>query len=262
MSGEIYVDIEAGGKPRKLFEVTQTPETLSLILRSRTTWAPIGGAGVATIKQHKYSVHATLRSPNNINIIKRFMKLSNNEKTDSIMKTRSLKQTNSYTPLFTEWCSHLVKPQYDVSSWKGTMVSLGSYDPDKKTLVYSVFVGPENRIFIPTSDDDMQSKEIICNEGYRLVVIWSFLNLKSENAGIVVHSSSDPSRVFVGDTPTAPESTSEFFDGIEEPVCVHLYKYARDECRKTAFTNMQNGGMPVELLKIMFDRCRYSTDGH
>jgi hypothetical protein len=262
MSGEICVEVEAGGAPRRLFEISQTPETLSLILRSKTTWAPVGGAGVATIKQQKYSVHATLRSENNINIIKRFMRLSNNEKTDSIMKTRSLKQTNSYTPMFFEWCSHLIKPQYDVTSWRKDRIGLGSYNPDKAVLIYGVFVGPEQRVWAPDCYDDILSREIICNSSYRLIVIWSFLNLKSENAGIVNHISSDPPRIFVGDMPATPATKSEFFDGLDELGSINIYRYSRNEFRKAAFNNMFNSGVPAELLNVMFASTKFIRDGH
>lgn len=262
MAGEICVGIDVRGVPRRLFEISQTPETLSLILRSKTTWAPVGGAGVATIKQQKYSVHASLRSENNINIIKRYMKLSNNEKTDSVMKTRSLKQTNSYTPMFFEWCSHLSKPQYDVSLWKMSRISLGAYNPDKKVLIYGVFVGPKQRVWAPASYDDILSKEIVCDQAYRLAVIWSFLNLKSEDAGIVNHASSDPPRVYVGDTPVAPASTSEFFDGVDELGSINIYRHSRDEFRKVAFNNMFKSGVPAELLNLMFASTKFIRDGH
>jgi hypothetical protein len=261
MAKPIFAEIDAGGVPRRLFEITQTPATLSLILRSRIQWAPMGGASVATIQQHKYSVHASPNSRNNINIIKRFMRLSNNQKTDSVLKTRSLKQTNSFTPLFFELCSHLVKPQYDNSSWTGARASLGSYDPDRKTLIYGAFVGPYDRSFIAVNDDTVQPHEIICGEAYRLVVLSSFLSEASVDAGIINHTSSDPARSYVETPNTPPPSTSEFFYGMQETQCVAIYKFVRDIFRTAFFDGMQKSGMPAELVKPMLARSYYTITG-
>lgn len=113
---KLFVEINAAGLPRGLFSVREaSKDDLTVILKNRVGYAPIGTlspVGAPSVIEHRYSVHASLNSPFNINVIKRSLRLSDNRKQVGIMHTRSLKQTNCFTPLFSDQCPNLNKPKH------------------------------------------------------------------------------------------------------------------------------------------------------
>jgi hypothetical protein len=124
------------------------------------------------ITQEKYSVHRSLKSKDNISVIKLTRELATGEKIDSVVCTPAIKADNSFCPIFTRRYAELRHPSYDVDAAKGEVIRLDNMLPQFTPFV-SVFVGPRDREF-EYDAPDFQFRQFQFKE-CSLVVMWAFL---------------------------------------------------------------------------------------
>jgi hypothetical protein len=235
------VEINAEGSPRTIFTIREATSTdLNIFLR-RSAYAPVDALsfeGAPKMVEHRYTVHVSPQSVMNINVIKRTMRLANEERTESVTNTRSIKQTNSFTPLLFEQCSNLAKPQYVDTDKKYMKVSLGEYDPSNFILLYGLFVGPRDRAFAASSfpPPDANIKEIAFNN-FHIVVTWCFLALSSADIGEIIHFSTETPERFIKPPPERKKSTGGFFDGFSDDQCIVDFQWRREAIRMRILQN-------------------------
>jgi hypothetical protein len=202
MSRVIRVEIRADNLPVKLFAVKEGGlGDLKIVLRARVGYAPSGTIPSSTntrFLQHRISVHASRNSTENINTIKRTGILEGGRKLRQMTFTQSLRTENLFVPLFVDVCSYL-RPHKPPGKQKGRCVSLGSYHPHAFRLIYFVLVGKTGSNF--DKENETTSRESFECRLFKLVILWTFLRLPSDQIGAMMNVGSESTEEYVGDDP-------------------------------------------------------------
>jgi hypothetical protein len=94
--------------------------------------------------------------------------------------TRAIKKANQFTLLHSQRSADLSDPTYILNKDRGTVFSLGSYNPQLLQLFYQIWVGAAEREFryFQLSDDFGLIQVPFAN--FRIILIWCFLTLPSD----------------------------------------------------------------------------------
>jgi hypothetical protein len=255
MPARTSVEIDDAGLPRRIFHMLEqngkSAGDVTVFLKNHvdytTTDKPT--AGGVKMKQHKYSLHRSPKSPFNINAFKRELDLSDGRKLRGRMNTRSIKQTNSFTPIFFQCCEGMAAPKWDNTNAKGRRINIGSYDSKAFTLVYAVFAGPPSRHWINPSYSRCKFTEIEFQH-FNLVVLSAFLTMPSVKVGLMVHPMSEDLEEYI-DPPEDPRrSNSGFFRGMDENQATQMFIFWSNRIKAWALDQIsQLPGATAEALQ-------------
>ena len=143
----------------------------------------------AKIVQQRYTVHQTLASDREINVLQQSLLLSTGEMLRPRQTTQSMKR-GSLAHVFSRRCPDLSAERYRTPKAEKN-VSLGRFDPRHFTLVHSVFVGSDNALVAIVRPQDMN---IVTRRfgRFTVLIIWSFLPLPAHTSGMLSHSVANP----------------------------------------------------------------------
>src|SRR5579863_5422796 len=124
MPSSTYITLSVAGDPRLLFAAYEDPDGE---LRLGTIPGRVNAAFFtppdapsddphhgALITHEKYSVHRSLNSKDNINVIKYIRELDGGKIVDSVNLTPAIKRGDAFCPIFLRRYAELRHPSYDV----------------------------------------------------------------------------------------------------------------------------------------------------
>jgi hypothetical protein len=247
MPARTSVEIDDAGLPRRIFHMLEqngkSAGDVTVFLKNHVDYTMPDNptAGGAKMKQHKYSLHRSPKSPFNINAFKRELDLSDGRKLRSRMNTRSIKQTNSYTPIFVQCCEGMAAPKWDNTTAKGRRVNIGSYDSKAFTLIYAVFAGPPSRRWTNPPYSRCKFREIEF-EHFNLVVLPTFMTMPSVKVGFMVHPMSEDLEEYIDPPENPKRSNSGFFRGMDENQATEMFIFWSNRIK--GWTLDQISGVP------------------
>jgi hypothetical protein len=229
MPARTSVEIDDAGPPRRIFHMLEqngkSVGDVTVFLKNRVDYTTLDRptAGGVKMKQHKYSLHRSPKSPFNINAFKRELDLSDGRKLRGRMNTRSIKQTNSFTPIFGQCCEGMAAPKWDNTNAKGRRVNIGSYDSKAFTLIYAVFAGPRSRRWANPPGSRLQIPTEIEFQHFNLVVLSAFLTLPSVKTGLMLHPMSEALEEYIDPPENPKRSSNGFFRGMDENQAIRMF---------------------------------------
>jgi len=146
------------------------------------------------IKEQRFSVHATENSTRNINVIKQTIRLESGDIIETVLEAKGPK-AGMFQMLFCRASPDLGDERYAAPvEGSGAAISLGNYDPTKRTFIYSIFItsldGPKK---FPGSSRYRHVSHDLLN--FRLFVVYSFIPLPSHWYGQLIHNLSNAPRI-------------------------------------------------------------------
>lgn len=199
--------ISIGDRPRQLFKVDDQRDELRIILVPAELFTDPPHEDTEIVEQ-RFSVHATKESPHQINQIKQTICLKGGHIIESYLDTKGPKASR-IEQIFSRICPHLGISRYDAAiKPKDIIKSLGSYNPRKKTLLYSVQIGTlQSPLKIPGSS---RYKQIVHDfSNFRLYLIYTFLDIPSHSRGQLLHNITKPLRYNKETSPTSMSLQSQ-----------------------------------------------------
>ena len=175
---------------------------------------PLHGKG---IKEYRYTVHVSEKSPTGINTINLKRVTVDDEELQVSQYTIAIKRENKFAPLYGRRCSSFNGPKYDVPTMgKARNVVVGDYDP-KFTFVFAVFIGGAEREFklsnLATDAGIRQLKHKV----FRTVILYSYLTCPSHDSGSLNH--------------IAPARDDKQTEGSDEEDCIKVFNVMRTNFR-------------------------------
>lgn len=185
----IKVTVQVEGQRKRLFTLRERSNgDLHISLHHA---AHIRGMGeVISMEEPKilhqhYSVHRSVNSANDINLIKHTIKLSNGEEITTPIYTRAIKQTGRYASLYTSRSTSLRAESYNLRDKEG--ISLGSFDPTQATLFHMLVVSGRSKT--DQLKDQFDLSVATWNFSYfNVTALWSFAILPAWDAGAKIHN--------------------------------------------------------------------------
>lgn len=142
--------VEVLGAPRCLFTLEERPDQTVIVACQS---AEMMGRGLPKeyegreINNQKYSIHPSFGSETEINYITLEIKIPGIEQYREEHVTGALKMHNKFVSIVVVRCSDLRLERYKPGGGSRANWVLGSYDPERESLMYGVFVGNRERGF-------------------------------------------------------------------------------------------------------------------
>jgi hypothetical protein len=187
---DIRFTIDVAGHPRSLFSITERKDEVTLGLKSPLIVnkdgkapSPIETPDVepSQIREQRFSIHPSPNSPMRITAIKQTRILANGRRDYLRHYTRAIKDGEKFALIFSRRCGRLESPEY-IPKGKFTNISLGAFEPDNFSLIYSVIVAANGLNFSP--DFDLYEKGISIKQvplkNFQIVVLWTFINIRAQ----------------------------------------------------------------------------------
>lgn len=159
-----------------------------------------GVAGRNRLVRQRYNIHSSIHDPR-ATTIKKITELEGEPRVEGYIRTTAIKSKNLFAPLYFKLSPDLASDRYSSFETAGRKhISLGAYNPRNFTLLYAVFVGKRDAQFL---DSTFLSKSLsyrLHDIGkFRLVFLYSFLNIPSHHSGRSIHAGV-PARDAASDT--------------------------------------------------------------
>jgi hypothetical protein len=247
-------------KPRLVFSLRQNNPTgiITLALPRAQVYVPPSAKGKLAIgplkkqqgiQQHKYSIHPSLNSVEDINILHQTMVVGN-KIFETRQHTKAIKSGTSFALTYCRRCGDLLLPPHEVKA-KGTHINLDSFDQLIFTLFYSVVVTAPGHIFA-TSDPVINVHQDVYF-GIRFVVLWTYLSTRAGAYSGGLHRATLP--------PTNKE-TEKFIAGLSAQESIATFKNQSAELATDLFSRLeQDNVLPKELISIMAKNSRFFRVG-
>lgn len=178
---------------KRLFSITERKNgDLLISMHHATNYRPFGELGSETdpqiVHQH-YSVHRSLASRDDLNIIKHTLKFADGSEITTPRYTRAIKQTGKLAVLFTRRASDLAAARYNCTKEKRDL--LASYNPRVSTLYYQLNVCSSSYgVLVPDSDDI--AYKVYAFEHFKVIVFWSFGIFPAHSSAGIAHQLTHP----------------------------------------------------------------------
>lgn len=183
---------EVDGQHRQLFKVRDRGSDIAIILTSAQS-AHGGSLTGRTILEQRYSVHATDESPRQINEIKQTLRLEDEQLIETVCDTKGPK-ADLLQIIFARACPNLTPDRYDFETRQGdTVVSVGGFDPARRTLLYCVFV---TSLTGPTrlAGSSRYEQKVFDFRHFRIIVVTTHVPLPAASQGVLHHAVSSMPR--------------------------------------------------------------------
>ena len=160
---KIDVTVSVKGIPRRLFSVKEAKNGDAYILAR----SQVGDVGTSVeVVQNKYTIHQSLQSVFGVNCIKHTRKLADGTKEyEKVLYTKAIKKTNKWAHIYIERCGDLSFLPHSNSG-----VSLGEYDANKQTFVFSVLVGQRGKTDESRTISDFKSTTLTLSK-FNLIIL-------------------------------------------------------------------------------------------
>jgi len=204
--------VEVLGQPRSLFSVSENKDhTLTLRLTNLGLHKTYGQnsseiSRLPAILHQYYSIHSSKTSPEGVNAIVQHKIVEGPHEYETRHYTKAIKRGNAFASLFFRRCTTLTHPSYIPKPRRGTMVSIGRYDPSAFTLFYNVVAGA--RGYELAIDDPKIAASFFDFRNVRITVLSVFVSIPASNSSYTGHSET-----------SADEEESHLMDGIDAPSC-------------------------------------------
>jgi hypothetical protein len=164
--------------------------------------------------EHRYSIHPSRESKENINVIKQTQVLETGKTNISRHYTKAIKSGDAFAYIFSRRCGVLFDPAL-IPSGKFQDISLGPLDHSRYTLIYGLMVGAPNKLFNPSKNHpaeiNIKQQEFI-NVG--ITIVWTFLGLATHPSFMTAHHETEP---------PAGEREKKLMDGLSPDECVSRF---------------------------------------
>ncbi|MGM4915904.1 hypothetical protein [Tardiphaga sp. 813_E8_N1_3] len=191
MSNRVSFNIGATNERREVFFFLENLKTGDLKLFFRRTkfhnpYAKTDDRVGKLVDEQRYSIWTSPDSPHGINTIHHTYRVGNDQE-ESFSFTKVVKEKTGFIPLFARRCPNLAKDHYKAKLTPKTVsVDLGSYDPAAFIFLYSVFLGPAERVFRLYMEKDVNFAQHHFSK-FSIIVLWNFLSLPSTDDGYKSH---------------------------------------------------------------------------
>ncbi|MCD0503299.1 hypothetical protein [Bordetella petrii] len=174
--------ITAASRPRSLFTIEERPNgDLLIAITSAARSREIGGVSTnkqAPIREQRISVHRSTNSPYKITTIKLTRILQDGEEHIAPHITSAIRDQANWAYLFASRRPDLALNEYDASQRDGARWSLGSYNPLRFTLFFSVLVSAPHLRYKSPSGARLNSSTYQF-EHFAVTALWTFLAVPS-----------------------------------------------------------------------------------
>jgi hypothetical protein len=172
---ETRVCVIVDNTPRKLFSIIERSNgdlTIPFkVAKDYIDYSDLKASDNSEYNTQKYSVHMSLKSPQNINVLKHTLELRDGREICTRHYTKALKQTNNYAVLFSRRAPDLSLDRYITTS-DGHNIFISEANAKESTLYYMIFVCNNNTDIIwPVSDIGVR---YLFFSHFRIVILWSF----------------------------------------------------------------------------------------
>jgi hypothetical protein len=244
---QVVCCINVDGKPRELFTLEDREQDgdLYIYIPAAVLSRDLGTTitdNQPPIKTQKISVHRSLDSPHNINVIKLTRIFADDTERSERHVTRAIKAKNAWVPLFCSRRANMSHDSYLVSPKAKDTWPLGSFDTSKFTLLFSIVVSHRDLIYRPPlrSNTNCQTRRF---QHFSITVLWSFVSVPSPQSAMTAF-------LFTLSPTLIPEHMRPMFDGMYDGLSA-----AATATQVTAHFN----GMLQELgqtLSVQIPECR------
>lgn len=182
------VCVEVDGQLSRLFSITERSNgDLVISLQSSDFYRDAGSTEHFQdheIKTQKYSVHRSIKSPEQINVLKHQLTFADGTETTSTHYTKALKQTNKYAAICAVRTQDLSLPKYRVES-EPINLKLDAYQSATASFFYMIFVC--NHEAEPIKAHNSYSYKYLNFKYFRIAVLWGFINAPSHSSSLKTH---------------------------------------------------------------------------
>lgn len=256
-SSPIKFTIRAGDQERILFYLHESSnKDVILTLRSGEYFGD-GPHAKNEILEQRYSIHRSTKSSNYNTIIQTLaLRAGRGHITSHV--TDAIKKHTGFAMIFSRRSPWLDTSHFQaVESEKGAIATLGIYEPDKFTLVYSVFIGARDREFLLQAPTDANIHQRTF--GFiRVVILWSFLPLPSWAEGYIAHNQTFRPEITLD--PDEQEKLRSMMTGCSESECLNSYQTMRSFLREGQIEVVSRGaGMEPRIVEAVTEYLRGGT---
>lgn len=203
----IAITMNVGGVKKDIlgFKIKNNGDVI-MLLRHAQAYRDAGAmAGIRKnppIKQQRYTLHQSLQSKENINVIKQTLSVKGRPDKNTYLFTPVIKNKSGFVQIFSRRFPNLNIDKYDYrESQKIKEECLDDFDASKSMLFLSVFVGaPE--VEVPEDEYHANIHSIVIG-GFRVLFVWCYMMLPSHTSGFLAHkiTQKEPDGSIVGQVP-------------------------------------------------------------
>jgi hypothetical protein len=203
--------------PRLLFSIQERASgDLTIIVKHSKFSAPYEDATIEEGQEtgeERYSVHLSPQSEGT-NTIK-YSRLGRGGETEySYNNTTAIKKDGRIAGVFIRRVSDLSNRRYVVEPYRGTILSLGDYDPAQFQPVFAVFVSDPNRAFTPAKNVSVNYTQLKLG-AFNVIVLWQFILLTGFETSASLHITTKPDN-FDPDDPIQKQTLDRMIRGFDE----------------------------------------------
>ena len=171
---------------RELISVKESPnDDLTIVFKS-SQYLDKETNQTAKIQEQRYSIHPSNLSDFEINTLKQTLMLEDGKSTSTYSETKGIKQ-NLLVPFVFRLCPALFEDEYVSNPRpKDKTASLGAYNPHKQSLIYGIYFTSLRGPKLISGSTKLRQKSFDFRT-YRMIVVWSFVNLPSHWKGELIH---------------------------------------------------------------------------
>lgn len=248
------------GKPSNVLRLEERPDgTVNVAIRHATnfTYGKVNETythpeQVREIKNQYYSFHPSMNSPHTMTFKHhiQFEVLNSAEKEEIITQqvTQAIKNGNS-TLIFAKLCQDYSDIKYHLKPrhTKDKLVTLGTYIPKKKTLVYFVLVSPPNNNFRFKNTEVTKYKDIKF-EHFTITILYTFLSQPSTPDSEIKHVVGYPKDINIFKNPSLQLGVGQTPIEIHNMVQIILEQFIKVHCQNFFCSYAINHGIEPEDL--------------
>jgi hypothetical protein len=258
--GVIRFAFSVADKPRLLFSLRQNASGIVTLALPRAEYyvppaiegkIPIGGnVKKPGISQHKYSIHPSRESIENINVLHHTLVIGR-EVFETRQHTKAIKEGKTFALIYCRRCPKLLIPAYNIDKTSGTIVNLASFDEINFTLFYGVYVTATDNEFVLNDPETSVHQEI--HFGIRFIIVWTFLSVPAANYAGSLHGVTKP--------PTDPEQENRV-EGYSNAESIGMFKTCVVELTHDLFARLEKEQeLPVPVIRAMSGNAKYFRTG-
>jgi hypothetical protein len=266
---QFTIDIDE--TPRAIFSIQQrTSGDLTIVIKQGAYRTGSDTYKVLSpgheIREHRISIHMSPESDDR-NAIVHTQALADGTKFRTYNFPRAIKATNKFAPVFIERCRDLSILRHVVKRADTPRESLGWYSPEHFQLIYGIFIGPSDRVFLTDPPRDTANIMNIMQlpiAAFRIVVVWSFLGLPShETSNYKAFKTYPPEEIEAMLEPGKKFICNEMTNGFDEEGCAIMYWLKRQELLDQYHENRANDFPDARdiLMPVLKARSRFFLHG-
>lgn len=238
------IGIVCRGRDRQLLKVLDKGSEILLFLAAAGKYVGAPFAGREILEQ-RYTVHETKHSVRNINEIKQTIRLEDDGLVETILDAKGPK-SGKIQLIYVRGCPSLELPRYDMNAKRADIVgSIGDYNPEKRTLLYAVFIssvdGPER-----IASHSRYNQNVFDFDRFRLYIISTLVCFPSYWDGRLFHLTSNVMRYNKEKIP------GKILDGVEgfDPKGARSIVLNMFDAMFETISKLPEGGYPEDLVEI------------